>query len=100
GFDTFIAYGGKEAIDVALEKQPDIVILDLMMPDISGFDVIKILKSKPETIDIPIIICTAKDLDSSDTSSLNDNVSSILQKGMFTKEKLIELMKAIQERNN
>jgi len=100
GFDTLSAYGGKEAIDIALEKQPDIVILDLMMPDISGFDVIKILKSKPETIDIPIIICTAKDLDSSDMSSLNDNVSSIVQKGMFTKEKLIELMKAIQERNN
>lgn len=99
GIDALAAYGGQEAIDVALEKQPDLIILDLMMPDVNGFDVVKVLRAKPETIDIPIIICTAKDLDSTDMSSLNENVSSIIKKGMFTKEKLIELMKEIQRQN-
>jgi len=99
GIDALAAYGGQEAIDVALEKQPDLIILDLMMPDVNGFDVLKVLRAKPETIDIPIIICTAKDLDSTDMSSLNENVSSIIKKGMFTKEKLIELMKEIQRQN-
>ncbi|WP_321417893.1 response regulator [uncultured Methanomethylovorans sp.] len=98
GINVLTAYGGKGAIDVALEKLPDLIILDLMMPDTNGFDVIEVLKSKPETIDIPIIICTAKDLDSVDMSSLSKNVSSIIQKGTFTKEKLIELIKALQKR--
>jgi PAS domain S-box-containing protein len=97
-FDVLMAYGGQEAIDTAFNKHPDVIVLDLMMPEVSGFDVIKALKSSPETIDIPVIICTAKDLDSDDRKSLAGNVASIVHKGMLTKDKLIDLIKTVEDR--
>ncbi|MHC1753979.1 MAG: response regulator [Methanosarcina sp.] len=96
-FNLLKAYGGQEAIDIAFKEQPEVIILDLMMPDISGFDVIKALKNRPDTIDIPIIICTAKDLDPYDIKELDENVSSIMHKGMFTREDLLTCIKQLQK---
>mgnify|MGYP000851693392 FL=1 len=96
GINVLPAYGGQEAIDIAFEQHPDVIVLDLMMPEISGFDVITALKASTETIDIPIIICTAKDLDPTDMSSLNENVFSIMHKGMFNREKLLNFIKNIE----
>ena len=62
GYIISRAYGGKEAIEMASTELPDAIILDLMMPEVSGFEVIGALKKNPETVDIPIIVCTAKDL--------------------------------------
>ncbi|WP_410509451.1 response regulator [Methanosarcina hadiensis] len=98
-FNVLKAYGGREAIDIACKELPDVIILDLMMPDISGYDVIKALKSRPETIDIPIIICTAKDLDFYEIKELDKNVSSIMHKGMFTRDDLLECIGQIQKAN-
>jgi len=96
GINVLPAYGGQEAIDIAFEQHPDVIVLDLMMPEVSGFDVITALKASTETIDIPIIICTAKDLDPTDMSSLNENVFSIMHKGMFNREKLLNFIKNIE----
>lgn len=96
-FNLLKAYGGREAIDIAIKELPNVIILDLMMPDISGYDVIKVLKSRPDTVDIPIIICTAKDLDPYDIKGLDKNVSSIMHKGMFTRDDLLECIKQLQE---
>jgi PAS domain S-box-containing protein len=90
-FEVLPAYGGQEAIDVALKCDPEVIILDLMMPEVSGYDVIHALKNRTETIDIPIILCTCMDVENIE---LKDNVSSILQKGMFSKENLIECIKS------
>lgn len=95
-FNVLTAYGGQEAIDIAFKQHPDVIVLDLMMPEVSGFDVIKALKANPETIDTPIMICTAKDLDSDDMNSLKKNVSYIMHKGMFTREELINLIKTVE----
>jgi CheY-like chemotaxis protein len=96
-FNVLKAYGGREAIDIACKELPDVIILDLMMPDISGYEVIKTLKSRPDTIDIPIIICTAKDLDPYDIKELDKKVSSIMHKGMFTRDDLLECVKQLQK---
>ncbi|WP_269850497.1 response regulator [Methanosarcina horonobensis] len=98
-FNVLKAYGGQEAIDIAFKELPNLIILDLMMPDISGYDVIKALKSRPDTIDIPIIICTAKDLDPYEIKELDKNVSSIMHKGMFTKDDLLKCIKQLQKAN-
>ncbi|HWR24629.1 MAG TPA: response regulator, partial [Methanosarcina sp.] len=95
-FNVLKVYGGKEAIELAFKEKPDVIVLDIMMPKISGFDVIKALKSNPDTIDTPIIVCTAKDLDSNDIKELSGKVSSIMHKGMFTHEELLECIKQIQ----
>jgi len=59
-YDIAIATNGQEAIDVARELQPDIILLDVMMPEMDGFESCRILKSFPETKDIPIIFLTAR----------------------------------------
>lgn len=97
-FEVLKAYGGQEAIDIAFKEHPDVIVLDLMMPQITGFDVITALKADPNTVDTPIIICTAKDLDSDDRKMLDGNVTSIMQKGMLSREKLIDFIKALEKR--
>jgi len=56
GYRVLEASGGKEAIDLAREHHPDLITLDIMMPDISGLDVTAVLKNDPDTKDIPILV--------------------------------------------
>jgi CheY-like chemotaxis protein len=90
--------GGKEAIERALTDLPDAIILDLLMPDVSGFEVIKALKKNPETVDIPIIVCTAKDLSAQETKMLNSNVSFVMQKENLNKQTLLQLIKSLESK--
>lgn len=64
GFRVISAANGEEALHKATEEQPDLVILDVMMPKIDGFEVCRALKAKKETQSIPVILLTAKDRDS------------------------------------
>lgn len=59
GFDTRTVNNGEDALSVAVEVKPDLILLDAMMPKISGFDVLDILRNTPETADIRIIMLTA-----------------------------------------
>lgn len=59
GFDIIQASNGEEAIAKARETKPNIILLDVMMPKINGFDVLKQLKEDPDTKDIPVILLTA-----------------------------------------
>ena len=90
GFNVIRAYGGEEGIDQAFREHPDLLVLDLMMPVVSGFDVISKLRANPETEDIPIIICTAKDLTAEDMKQLKSDVISVMHKGTFDKAELID----------
>lgn len=57
--DTLSAYNGREALDVVEKNLPDLLLLDIMMPQMSGFEVCKRLKADSRTKDIPIIMVTA-----------------------------------------
>jgi putative two-component system response regulator len=59
GYDIRMAANGKEAIEMARETQPDVILMDIMMPVISGFDAVKILKQDEKTRMIPVVIVTA-----------------------------------------
>ncbi len=59
GFDIHEVNNGEQALTAALEFKPDLVLLDAMMPKISGFDVLDILRNTPETANIRIIMLTA-----------------------------------------
>jgi CheY-like chemotaxis protein len=77
------AYGGAEAIETARRELPDVIILDLMMPDVSGFDVVEALQSDPATSRIPIVIVTAKTITSEERAKLSVTVAGILEKAHF-----------------
>jgi len=97
GFEVIRAYGGEEGINKSFSEHPDVLILDLMMPDVSGFDVVSRLKADPETRNIPIIICTSRDPTSEDIMRLRRDVVSVMCKGEFAREELVnEIKKSAQ----
>jgi PAS domain S-box-containing protein len=77
------ASGGSEAIEIANRERPDLIVLDLMMPDVSGFDVAEALNTHPETTSIPIIVLTAKEITAEDRMRLNGYVMAIMGKAGF-----------------
>jgi CheY-like chemotaxis protein len=83
------AYGGRDAIDAARRELPDLIVLDLMMPEISGFDVVAALHENPETARIPVLVVTAKHITAEDRSRLNGYVLSIMEKANFDRDRFI-----------
>jgi two-component system, OmpR family, response regulator VicR len=60
GFDVKGAHGGREGLDVVSQEKPDLILLDLMMPDVDGWEVYQQLKANEHSRDIPVIVITAK----------------------------------------
>lgn len=60
GYEVLLASDGLSALSMAAEKQPDVILLDIMMPRMDGRDVLKRLKASPDTRDIPVIIFSAR----------------------------------------
>ena len=93
GYDLDSAFGGQEGLDKAASTHPDVVILDLMMPGMSGFEVAEMLKRKRETSAIPILVMTSKELTAADRSALQSRISGLIPKG----QSKARLLGAIQE---
>ncbi len=94
------AYGGSEAIARAKQLRPDLILLDLMMPDVNGFDVVEALRRDVTTADIPILVVTAKHITAQDRVTLNSNPDKtihIVEKGGFNRVGFInEVRRALQ----
>src|SRR5688500_16070072 len=73
------AYGGSEAITLAQRLRPDLILLDLMMPDVNGFEVVKALQRNSETARIPILVVTAAAVTALDREALNSNSDHVIQ---------------------
>lgn len=85
-----VAGGGQEALDYLEHTIPDGIILDLMMPEIDGFEVMEKLKSTKKTKDIPVLVLTAKDLSKKDLAKLSaNNIQQLIHKGDVDIEGLI-----------
>lgn len=90
GYNIDVARGGQEALDYIKHTIPDGIILDLMMPEIDGFEVLEKLRSREENKKIPVLILTAKDLSKSDLSRLSaNNVQQLIHKGNVDKNDLL-----------
>ncbi|MCA9563739.1 MAG: response regulator, partial [Myxococcales bacterium] len=83
------AFGGREALQALAEQRYSAVILDLMMPEVSGFDVINGLAGEDGTVEVPIVILTAKSLEPAERKQLEASVFSILSKGDFDRNRFI-----------
>jgi len=97
--EDFIVYkagGGEEAVRIAIQDEPDLIVLDLMMPGVSGYDVVDRLKEHPVARNIPVVIFTAKDLTEQDKQRLGDNIDKIIRKASFSKEDLIAEIRLLE----
>jgi CheY-like chemotaxis protein len=101
-YATVRAYGGQEAIVLARRMRPDLILLDLMMPDVSGFDVAHALKADPSTASIPILVITAKHVTATDRQVLNadpDHAIHIIEKTGFSRADFLdEVRRALPRR--
>ena len=74
------------------------IILDLMMPGMSGFEVAGMLKDHPRTANIPILVLTSKDLTNEDRRALQSKVTSFVQKGHSAREQLVREIRRLEQR--
>ncbi len=95
GFTAILAGGGKEAIELARSQKPDVVMLDLVMPEVDGFDVLEALSEHETTRSIPVIVLTAKHLSAGDMDDLNGRVATILRRGSTGTKELLGQLRAV-----
>ncbi|PKO17258.1 MAG: hypothetical protein CVU39_05750 [Chloroflexi bacterium HGW-Chloroflexi-10] len=94
-YTIFEADNGRSGIDLIKKELPNLVILDLMMPELDGFGVMEELQSNPDTMDIPIIVVTAKELTNEEKKRLNGHIQSLMQKGDFLSDELLDEIRAL-----
>ncbi len=92
------AYNGVEALDVLRQERPDLVLLDLMMPQLDGFGVLKTMREGETTRDIPVIVLTGQVLTEDDMARLNLGVASVLQKGIFSAQETMAHVESVLAR--
>ncbi len=90
GYRTLTASGGHEGIIKTQQHLPQLIVLDLMMPGVSGFDVIATLRGDVRTRGIPILVLTAKDLTSEERAFLEQRVQDVRLKGSTPPRSLVE----------
>jgi threonine synthase len=94
-YQLFEAADGKSAVDMIMKERPDLVILDLMMPDMDGFQVMDALQKHNETKDIPIIVVTAKELTPAEKERMKGHIQTLMQKGDFMSDELLDEVRAL-----
>ena len=98
-YAVLAAHGGRAGIELAQRHRPDLIALDLEMPEVNGFDVVEALKSSPETARIPIVVVTAQNLTVADRARLNGHISDIVGKSQFSAERFVgEVQRALARR--
>jgi PAS domain S-box-containing protein len=95
GFGVLRAGGGREGIEMARSEMPNLILLDLMMPDLSGFDVVEALRAEEATRSIPIMVLTAKTLTEDDKAGLNGEVAAIFQRNSVAGTELTAWIRGI-----
>lgn len=89
GYQVLKAFHGRDGVELAAREHPDLILLDLIMPEMSGFNVAYQLKQIPATRAIPIIVLTSMEVDEDTQTQLGAYVSGLMSKGSFTKKDLL-----------
>ncbi len=96
GYRVLLASGGEEGIRMAIEREPDMIILDVMMPNVTGFDVLKQLNGHPVASDIPVVIYTAKDLSREEALHFGREAERVLIKGSTGRPELLRQLHKLE----
>lgn len=94
GYVVISAVTAKEALDKALTQQPDVILTDVVMPGISGFELCRRLRKHPVTKKVPIVICSSKNLEIDRLWGMKQGADAYITKP-FTKEQLIRVVKSV-----
>jgi threonine synthase len=89
-YRIFEASDGIAGLELVRRERPDVILLDLMMPGMDGFEVLEALKSDEQMGDVSIIVVSAKELTPSERKRLSSQTDMLMQKGDFTDEELLE----------
>src|SRR5258708_1998539 len=98
GYTIETAFTGESGLRVAREAVPDLIILDLMMPGMSGFEVAGALKDDVLTANIPILVLTSKEISADDRLELQSKVATFVQKGKSAREQLVREIRRLERR--
>jgi threonine synthase len=96
-YQVFEAHNGRAGLDLIRRENPDLILLDLMMPEMDGFTLLDIVKSEDELRDVPVIVVTAKELTADERRRLDGQIESLLEKGSFMEEDLMgDIIEALE----
>jgi len=87
-YQVIAAQNGQAGLQAARRQLPDVIVLDLIMPDLSGFDVLAELRQDEKLADVPVVIVTAKDLSPQERQQLQASATVLLQKGQYSSEEI------------
>jgi DNA-binding response OmpR family regulator len=94
GYEVILAVDGQQAVDLTIAEKPDLIILDIRMPRLTGFEALEQIKDKPEFIDTPVVILSAKGQESEIQAGLELGATQYILKP-FAPDELIEKIKQI-----
>ncbi|MGB3239716.1 MAG: response regulator [Geitlerinemataceae cyanobacterium] len=94
GYNVISAMSAQEGLTLAGEKKPDVIVTDVVMPGMSGFELCRKLKQAPETEKIPIVICSSKNQEIDRLWGMKQGANAYLTKP-FQREELIRALKSV-----
>jgi PAS domain S-box-containing protein len=95
GFEVLKARDGRHGLQIARERNPDLVLLDLLMPEMNGFEVVDEMHGCPETAAIPIVVLTNKSLSREEKDRLNGRIIAIRQKNEFNRADFVAQVRSL-----
>jgi len=98
GWGVSVAANGREALDRLTAESTNLILLDLMMPEMDGFEFLAEFRKNPKFASTPVIVVTAADLSLADRRRLNGGVEHILQKAAFGQEDFLQQIRSLVER--
>jgi DNA-binding response OmpR family regulator len=99
GWLTFVAGNGRIGLEKIKEKKPDVILLDLMMPEMDGMTFLSELRANPDWVDIPVIAITAKTLTEADKQQLNAQAERVLLKAEHSPSALVKQIRGILDKH-
>jgi len=88
------ARNGRQALEIMQQQRPDLILLDLMMPEMNGFELLQMMREQDATRNIPVIVLSAQILTSHDMTRLQEGVAVILGKGLFSVDEVLTQVEA------
>jgi len=92
GWSVLAASGGEDGVELVRRERPSVVLLDLLMRDVDGFEVVERLRADPSVADVPIIVLTSKEMTTEDHERLAGQISFLARKGTFRPAELVDLV--------